>query len=140
MTTIPAELRQRVAARAGGRCEYCQLPQAFQVATFPVDHILPLCRGGQTELSNLALACPRCNATKWIHTVGRDPTTGDEVELFDPRRHVWYEHFAWAPSEPERIESQTAIGRATVTFLNLNAPRHIEIRRWLIAVGEHPPG
>ena len=138
MTTISGELRQRVAERAAGRCEYCHLPQACQVATFPVGHILPRCLGGKTELSNLASACPRCNATKWTHIVGRDPATGDKVELFDPRRHVWNDHFAWAPTEPERLESETAIGRATIVLLELNAPRRLEIRRWLISVAKRP--
>jgi hypothetical protein len=139
VTAISLELRQRVAQRAAHRCEYCQLPQACQVATFPVDHIVPRSQGGKTELSNLALACPRCNALKWVHTVGRDPATGEQVEVFNPRRHVWSDHFAWSSTEPDRIQSQTAIGRATLWLLEFNAPRRLEIRRWLASVGLHPP-
>jgi hypothetical protein len=33
--------------------------QESQVATFPVDHIIPVASNGKTELENLALACPR---------------------------------------------------------------------------------
>lgn len=139
VTNISPELRERVAQRAVHRCEYCQLPQACQVATYPVDHIRPRAQGGETELSNLALACTRCNALKWIHTAGPDPATGKQVELFNPRTHAWSDHFTWLPTQPERVEARTAIGRTTIAFLELNAPRRLEIRRWLILVGLHPP-
>lgn len=139
MTAISPELRQLVARRAAHRCEYCHLPQACQVATFPVDHIVPRSRGGKTELPNLALACPRCNAIKWVHTAGTDPATEQAVGLFNPRKQVWSDHFAWAPAEPERIEPRTAVGRATVACLELNSPRRLEIRHWLVSVGLHPP-
>lgn len=139
MTAITDDTRQRVARRATYRCEYCHLPQACQVATFPVDHVTPRCQGGKTELSNLAMACPRCNALKWIHTRGPDPETGEQVELFDPRKHIWSEHLAWSSTEPTRIQPRTAIGRATVAFLELNGTRRVEIRGWLASLGVHPP-
>jgi hypothetical protein len=56
VTAIAAEMRQRVAQRAAQRCEYCQLPQACQVATFPVDHVVPRSRAGSYALLTLA-AC-----------------------------------------------------------------------------------
>jgi lipopolysaccharide/colanic/teichoic acid biosynthesis glycosyltransferase len=37
-TRLPAELRQRVRARAGGCCEYCRLPQTYSFAVHQVDH------------------------------------------------------------------------------------------------------
>lgn len=80
---------------------------------------------------------PQCNAVKWIHTVAVDPETGEEVELFNPRAHTWNEHFAWFPSKPELLQARTAIGRATMAFLGLNAPRRVEIRRWLSKIGMH---
>ena len=60
MSKIPLRIRQAVAERAAKRCEYCQLPVTGQVATFPVDHVVPESRSGPTALSNLALACPHC--------------------------------------------------------------------------------
>jgi 5-methylcytosine-specific restriction endonuclease McrA len=85
---VPDSVRTEVAARAGDRCEYCHLPIRGQVATFPVDHITPRTAGGTDDLSNLALACPRCNGHKWAATDGRDPATGQPVRLFNP---------AWTP-------------------------------------------
>ena len=70
MSNVSEQLRDAVIRRAGNRCEYCQLPAQFQISGFETDHILPRSRGGQTELFNLALACPHCNAHKWAHTHG----------------------------------------------------------------------
>ena len=66
-------LRDAVVRRARNRCEYCQLPAHLQVGGFEVDHILPRSRGGQTDLANVALACPHCNARKWAYIDGEDP-------------------------------------------------------------------
>ncbi len=62
MTVFSDAMRDAVVARAGGCCEYCHLPTRGQVATFPIDHVLPRSSGGETILDNLALACPHCNA------------------------------------------------------------------------------
>ena len=55
MGMIPVRLRQVVARRARGRCEYCGLSQEGQEARFHVDHILPIMHGGETVEENLAL-------------------------------------------------------------------------------------
>ena len=86
-------LRDAVVRRAGNRCEYCQLPAHLQVGGFEIDHILPRSRGGPTEITNTALACPHCNARKWAHIDGEDPVSGQRVTLFNPRTQQWEEHF-----------------------------------------------
>ncbi len=139
MTLISPEMRDAVSRRAHNRCEYCQLSQDSQVATFPVDHIIPLAEQGQTVLSNLALACLGCNAAKWIHVKGVDPESGDRVLLFNPRMHIWDEHFRWSDSDPTIVASLTPIARGTVALLELNPPPRLAIRRWLMVIGEHPP-
>lgn len=58
MSEASGTLRDAVIERSGNRCEYCQLPAQLQVGGFEIDHIEPRSRGGQTILSNLALACP----------------------------------------------------------------------------------
>jgi 5-methylcytosine-specific restriction endonuclease McrA len=93
MTAFSDELRAAVVARAGARCEYCHLPTRGQVATFPIDHILPRSSGGETILENLALACPHCNAHKWAHASASDPLSGAMQPLFNPRSEVWADHF-----------------------------------------------
>lgn len=99
MTRVPHELREAVFERAGGLCEYCHVSQASQVATFPVDHIVPVSSGGRTELDNLALACPRCNAAKWLHAAAPDPVSGEMVRLFHPRHDNWSDHFQWSAAD-----------------------------------------
>jgi len=64
MTMLTEQFREIVSTRAANRCEYCQLPSYLQVGGFEIDHILPRSRGGLTEIDNLALACPHCNAHK----------------------------------------------------------------------------
>ena len=126
-------------ARAGNRCEYCRLHQESQVATFPVDHITPVTAGGKTDLENLALACPRCNARKWMHVSAVDPLTGNAEPLFNPRAQSWAEHFRWSGSDLTVLEPTSPSARATAVLLDLNSAQHIAIRRWLMAVGMFPP-
>ncbi|MBI2808087.1 MAG: HNH endonuclease [Planctomycetes bacterium] len=139
MSAISASLREAVRQRAGDRCEYCQLSQEFQVATFPVDHIVPVSRAGLTELANLALACPSCNARKWKHVEAPDPETSAMAPLFNPRTHQWADHFRWSGTDLVRMEPITAIGRASVSFLELNSEQHLAIRALLHILGLHPP-
>jgi 5-methylcytosine-specific restriction endonuclease McrA len=62
---MDAALRKFVRERANGRCEYCMLPQeAVPYFTFHVEHIRARQHQGSDEPSNLALACPDCNAKK----------------------------------------------------------------------------
>lgn len=138
MTLIPADLREAVVQRAGNRCEYCHLSQELQVATFPVDHIVPVVAGGKTELENLALACPRCNALEWTHTESEDPDSGQPIPLFDPRRQHWADHFRWSETDAVTLEALTPTGRATLAPLDLNSEQHLRIRRWLVALGSPP--
>lgn len=135
MTVFSDEQREAVVARAGGCCEYCHLPTRGQVATFPIDHVLPRSSGGETNLANLALACPHCNAHKWAHTSGTDPVTGTTVPLFDPRRDFWAEHFRWSAETPGTLTGMTPRGRATIVQLQINAADMVAIRQLLATLG-----
>ena len=135
MSDISEELRDSVARRARNRCEYCHIPSKGQITWFPIDHILPKSEGGPTEESNLALSCPRCNASKWAFVDGVDPITGDSVPLFNPRSHSWTEHFEWSPTVPLFLEGRTPIGRATIVRLKMNDADPLKIRRLLLELG-----
>ena len=134
MSVVSGTARATIVARAGNRCEYCHLPTRGQVATFPVDHILPRHLSGETVLDNLALACPHCNAYKWIHTKGPDAFTGETAPLFNPRTHVWSDHFAWSKQQSGFIDGKTPSGRATVDRLQMNSQEIIAIRQLLSAL------
>jgi hypothetical protein len=136
MTDIAPGLRAEVIQRAGNRCEYCQLSQLGQEATFHMDHVIPRASDGPTTADNLALACVSCSLRKSARQAVLEPITGEEVPLFNPRTQLWAEHFRW---EEERITALTPVGRATVVALALNRPLILAIRREEAACGRHPP-
>ena len=127
--------RAEVSARAGHRCEYCHLPTRGQVATFPIDHIVPRRNGGTTDLSNIALTCPHCNAHKWTAAEGTDPDTDEPAALFNPRRDSWADHFEWAADPPGKLIGLTPVGRATVASLGINDADMIALRVLLAELG-----
>ncbi|MFO0847093.1 MAG: HNH endonuclease signature motif containing protein [Gemmataceae bacterium] len=135
MSAFSPARRAEVTARAGGRCEYCHLPTRGQVATFPIDHIIPRSAGGANELGNLALTCPRCNAYKWEAVNAADPLTGEQARLFNPRQDAWDDHFAWTAGQ---LAGRTAVGRATVACLRINDPDFVEVRMLLAELGLFP--
>lgn len=135
MSELSGALREAVIERADNRCEYCQLPAYLQVGGFEIDHIEPRSRGGQTILSNLALACPNCNAHKWAHIDGKDPESGQHALLFNPRRQRWVDHFEWSAPSPYEIVGTSSQGRATVSRLQMNHPDLVSIRRLLAELG-----
>ena len=135
MSKIPLRIRQAVAERAAKRCEYCQLPVSGQVATFPIDHVVPESQSGPTAMNNLALACPHCNSFKWACERDIDPLTGQVAALFNPRSQNWSDHFQWSRRNLIRLEGKTPCGRATVERLQINAPTMLEARRILRLAG-----
>jgi hypothetical protein len=135
---VTADLRRAVISRARGCCEYCHSQLRFALHPFSVEHIIPRKAGGKTEAENLALSCQGCNGHKYIKTEGYDPTTGQQVALFHPRRQRWREHFAWS-ADFTRVIGLTPAGRATVETLHLNREGVVNMRRILYAAGEHPP-
>lgn len=135
---VTAQQRQRIIERAKGQCEYCRCPADFATQSFSVEHIIPASRGGKTILDNLALACPGCNAHKYIKTEVPDPIDRTLVPLYNPRTQKWQDHFRWN-EESTRIIGLTPIGRATVDTLQMNRPGVMNIRRILFITGLHPP-
>ncbi len=125
-----------VRARANERCEYCLMHQALQGASFHIEHIIPRCLGGESELFNLALACPGCNLHKADRLKAHDPKTGKMVALFSPRLDNWEDHFHF---DGYLLEGVTPTGRATVQAFNLNHPRRVQIRKAEALWGLFPP-
>lgn len=136
MSTISASLRRLVIQRSENRCEYCGISQIGQVATFHIDHIIPIVAGGETSVENLALACVSCSLRKGARQTLEDLETGEIVSIFNPRRQVWKEHFAW---DGVQVIGLTGIGRATVQALDLNRPTMLAIRGEEELLGRHPP-
>lgn len=136
--SISRQLRQAVAERANGCCEYCRSQEIFSTQVFSVEHIIPVSQQGETTVDNLALACQGCNNHKYNKTQGRDPVTLEVVNFYHPRQQQWEEHFIWN-EDYTTIIGLTPTGRCTIEALKLNRPGLTNLRRILYKTGNHPP-
>lgn len=93
------------------------MPQVVATSRFPVDHIIARKHGGSDDPSNLALSCPFCNGHKGTNLTGIDPRSREITPLYNPRLHVWAQHFMW---DGLTIRGLTAVGRTTVEVLEMN--------------------
>lgn len=135
-TYISEQLRQQVMQRARFRCEYCLLHRDDEpVYTHEVDHTIAEKHFGKTELSNLAYACFFCNRYKGTDIASVDPLTLQVTPLFNPRKHLWSEHFFL---DGALIVPLTDSGRATVRLLQMNRDRILQRRTYLIQIGRYP--
>ncbi len=123
---MEAWTRAQVRARAGDRCEYCQLHQRDSpLAVLHVEHIVPKVHGGADDPANLALACIDCNLHKGPNLTGVDPETNRITALFHPRRHHWADHFEWRGIH---LHGKTAIGRTTIRVMRMNSEDQLALR------------
>ncbi|TAG92413.1 MAG: HNH endonuclease [Oscillatoriales cyanobacterium] len=141
--SISDPIRQAVRERAKYLCEYCHSPERLSANRFTIDHVTPRSLEGSDEISNLALACRRCNERRYNFVAGIDPETQEIVPLFNPRSQKWAEHFVWVKGGVV-IHGVTPAGRATCIRLDLNDMRYPEedsiraTRRFWIKTGLHP--
>jgi hypothetical protein len=141
--SISIAIRLRIRQRANFLCEYCHSSEEASTSLFTLDHLIPQSLGGDDSEDNLALACHRCNGRRYNFTDGIDPETKNPVALFNPRTDLWSDHFIWS-ADGQNILGITAIGRATLTRLDLNDEFHDDgsiqrARRLWIRGGWHPP-
>ncbi|MFN9818443.1 MAG: HNH endonuclease [Pseudanabaena sp.] len=136
MSSIPTSLRRLVIQRSDDRCEYCGISQIGQVATFHIDHVIPVVAGGETTPDNLALACVSCSLRKGARQEIEDLETGETVTIFNPREQSWNKHFQW---EGVKVVGLTPTGRATINALDLIRVTMLAIRAEEELLGRHPP-
>ena len=126
-------LRQQVIARAGGCCEYCNLPQSATCTTHQVDHIRAQKHDGSIDADNLGLSCFYCNSYKGSNVAGYDPESDEFTRLYNPRSDRWADHFHW---DGPHLEGTTPVGRTTIHVLRIYEPLRVEHRRMLIESGD----
>ncbi len=132
---IPERLRQIIMMRANYLCEYCRLHQDDEpVYPHEVDHIIAEKHEGETIETNLAFACFYCNRFKGTDLASVDPLTNRITPLFNPRMQRWNEHFVL---DGPVIVPLTDVGRATVRLLQMNRPRIVQRRLYLIQLGRY---
>ena len=130
------KLEQAVWDRAESRCEYCQMEQQYDGFTHEIDHVIAQKHFGPTTARNLALACFPCNNHKGTDIAGIDPLTKKLTQLYNPRRHKWDRHFRW---DGPYLIGRTAIGRVTISLLDINFPDRVLVRQSLLDEGVFPP-
>jgi len=54
--------RKNVWSRDNGRCQYCS--EQVQLSEMTYDHVIPRSQGGETEWTNIVVACQSCNQAK----------------------------------------------------------------------------
>ena len=137
MARFSLETRTQIATRANLRCEYCRSPEQYSISRFSVEHVMPLSKGGTSEISNLALSCQQCNNHKYNVIEAFDPVSNEIYKLFNPRGDNWEYHFAW-DYQFIRVVGLTGTGRATVRRLNLNRESLLNLRQLLVFHQLHP--
>ena len=86
---ITPELAQRIAELRATPEAQARLHQRHTpLFTFHIEHIRAKQHGGTDDLTNLVLACNRCNRAKGPNLSSVDPTTGQVVRLFNPREDM----------------------------------------------------
>jgi hypothetical protein len=105
-------------------------------APFEIDHIIARKHRGRTLAGNLALSCFYCNSYKGPNLAGIDPNTREITRLYHPRLHKWHYHFRWAGPI---LAGRTAVGRTTITVLEINNNPRAALRAALIEEGLFPP-
>jgi hypothetical protein len=131
---ISNRVRNRVALRAGHRCEYCLIHEDDAGFPHQVDHVVSRKHGGTSDFDNLAYACILCNRYKGSDVAAINPKTGEAVRLFHPRHDHWSDHFRL---DADFIEPLTDVGSATVRLLRLDAAERLAERR-LLMWSRHP--
>lgn len=129
------KLQENIRERAEFLCEYCHTNERWQYVRFTVDHVNP---NNGDSIDNLALACFHCNRRKSNKVSFADTGTNETVSIFNPRLHIWKEHFEWS-SDKVYILPKTVIGKVTIELLQLNRNRILFIRKADIEVNRHPP-
>ncbi|SIO13880.1 HNH endonuclease [Singulisphaera sp. GP187] len=133
---MDAALTRLIWQRAMDCCEYCQMPQVADDASFEIDHVIARKHGGPTATNNSCLSCYYCNSFKGSDIGSLDPKTRKLTPLFNTRRHKWARHFLW---QGAYLLGRTPVGRVTVALLRINDEYRVELRDGLIEEGAFPP-
>jgi hypothetical protein len=129
MSYIAERIRKYVFKRALFMCEYCHLKEDDAYYSHQIEHIISLKHGGETILSNLALACSYCNNFKGSDLATMLLPDKTLIRLFHPRDDKWDEHFEVNDCV---FFPKSKVGEATIKVLKMNDIDRI-IERRLVA-------
>ncbi len=135
---MKASIKLLVRERAKYCCEYCIAQLKFSADTFSTEHIIPIVKNGTDAVDNLAFSCQYCNNLKYTAIHAIDPATGNMVNIYNPRKDIWTDHFEWYDNFTI-IRGISSTGRATENRLKLNRIGLVNLRKVLFETGFHPP-
>lgn len=136
-------LRRSVWAVSDGVCYWCNCGLEFETST--LDHLVPMGRGGHpTRLSNLVVACLRCNGAKGSNECPRGVTHQSRALIGWVWRHTdWIEKrkieaiIDWAGSRPK---SMCGRGSAIQLLIEEETPREKKCREYFNCEKAPRPG
>ena len=77
---ISKRLRFEIFSRDGFTCRYCG--RQSDTVALHVDHVLPVCQGGENNPENLVTSCADCNLGKGGKTIAQSaPTEADRLRM-----------------------------------------------------------
>ncbi|MEM8527233.1 MAG: HNH endonuclease signature motif containing protein [Bacteroidota bacterium] len=133
---ISDKTRQIVAERANFQGEYCRIYEDNSFYTFQIEHIISRKHGGNSELENLAYACPSCNRLKGSDLGSILLPDEQFFRFFHPRKNEWLDHFEFYPNCS--LYAKTSEAEVTIKIFQLNHPDTIIERKLLIEMGLFP--
>ena len=115
---MDATLERQVRQRAGGRCEYCRLPQAASGVPFELDHITARSIGPYGSRQPRGELHGYCNGYKGPNLAAETRDRQSHAALPSATTQMGH-HFQY---EGSTLIGRTAIGRTTIEVLRINMP------------------
>ena len=129
--------REKLWEEAGGHCIYCGHPVTLQ--SMEIDHIDPLCLGGENSFENKICSCPACNAAKGgspledflLENMGKSKRkrfSNRVNHLAAQNKMSWAKAFRLDPYTYEHFDEDFDDDDAPVRSLHFNGEFSIEFR------------
>lgn len=82
---VSKKLREKILKRDNYTCQYCR--KQFSVEDLEIDHIRPVCLGGDSRESNLVTSCWKCNQAKGTKRIFGMESEEDKKEFNERYRN-----------------------------------------------------
>lgn len=132
-------LRYDVMHRDGFRCVLCGAsPKTDPNIVLHVDHILPLSKGGKTEMSNLRTLCERCNLGKRDKIEAGTTVTPEQFEAIVSKNDVPAKKTS--ETKEKQVSQSKGIEDPVLNELKSNGIKYVDNRKLggaLWAIGGH---
>jgi hypothetical protein len=118
--TTQAWIGSLISSYGTGRNDFANTascPSSLRRHRIHIDHIFRASMVVEPPRTTSPYRASNCNSYEGPNLSGIDPTAGQIVTLFHPRRDRWEDHFQWLGPF---LRGLTPVSRATITVLNIN--------------------